>query len=258
MTGRFRVNVVNLLIAHPDDEVMFFAPTLSQLQSIDNLQFNIVCFSNGNADGLGNIRAKELNDSISLLLKDQKFDIHLFDHIDGMKQKWGQDLMLNQLDSIIDTKNSSINNFILTFDDFGVSDHINHKACSSLAHNFKSLHNNITLLLLNSYGKNIFKKYSAFYIELTKLIFNSLKDLLEVSSNIKLYLPKSISEYLIRGNSTTPDLVTHKTLTFFSPFPKYIFTFATMLNAHQSQMAWFRYGWWSFSRFVFINDLEII
>ncbi|KAG5965870.1 hypothetical protein E4U58_002667, partial [Claviceps cyperi] len=50
-----------LLIAHPDDEAMFFAPTvlaLTRPQTGNHVK--ILCLSTGNADGLGETRRKEL------------------------------------------------------------------------------------------------------------------------------------------------------------------------------------------------------
>lgn len=51
-----------LLTAHPDDECMFFAPTVLAHPNISAL-----CLSTGNADGLGATRAKELIRSYSAL-----------------------------------------------------------------------------------------------------------------------------------------------------------------------------------------------
>jgi N-acetylglucosaminylphosphatidylinositol deacetylase len=80
---------VLLLTAHPDDEAMFFAPTLLALTSASPLskapidledQSQVVfstpqpqievfslCLSTGNADGLGNVRPTELHASLDVL-----------------------------------------------------------------------------------------------------------------------------------------------------------------------------------------------
>nr|CAJ86242.1 H0402C08.18 [Oryza sativa] len=50
---------VLLVLAHPDDESMFFAPTILFLKSKGH-SIHILCLSQGNADGLGNIRKEEL------------------------------------------------------------------------------------------------------------------------------------------------------------------------------------------------------
>lgn len=62
-----------LLTAHPDDECMFFAPTLLALlrethgDAKKNSEVHSLCLSNGDADGLGAIREKELEESLDVL-----------------------------------------------------------------------------------------------------------------------------------------------------------------------------------------------
>ena len=46
---------ITLIIAHPDDECMFFYPTISRTKRL-----HIICLSNGGYDGLGEEREKEL------------------------------------------------------------------------------------------------------------------------------------------------------------------------------------------------------
>lgn len=62
-----------LLIAHPDDEAMFFAPTVLALTRPEmGNHVKILCLSTGDADGLGETRKRELKKSGSLLgLKDE-------------------------------------------------------------------------------------------------------------------------------------------------------------------------------------------
>ena len=65
-----------LVTAHPDDECLFFAPTLLSLleqQPIVGAEKSqapevfSLCLSTGNADGLGNIRKDELERSLDVL-----------------------------------------------------------------------------------------------------------------------------------------------------------------------------------------------
>ena len=64
---------VLLLTAHPDDECMFFAPTLLALTSAqrtkDSRAYDVfsLCMSSGNADGLGDVRKGELGRSLDVL-----------------------------------------------------------------------------------------------------------------------------------------------------------------------------------------------
>jgi len=58
---------VLLVTAHPDDEAMFFAPTILSLASRREISLFHVCLSNGNADGLGETRKAELGYSLDIL-----------------------------------------------------------------------------------------------------------------------------------------------------------------------------------------------
>ena len=49
------------MIAHPDDEAMFFVPSIENLRGSNNLY--LLCLSSGDFNGLGRIREKELEAS---------------------------------------------------------------------------------------------------------------------------------------------------------------------------------------------------
>ncbi len=69
-----------LLIAHPDDEAMFFAPTVLALTRPETgNHVKILCLSTGNADGLGETRRRELVKSAMLLGLSQEDDIFVMD-----------------------------------------------------------------------------------------------------------------------------------------------------------------------------------
>lgn len=238
---RNKVHSVTLVIAHPDDEVMFFAPTLLNLDAAlsRDIPFNIVCYSDGDAEGLGATRAVELQNSIKLLLSQRTTNTTILDHKDGMHEVWDTAKMLHQLNEVISTPPpKGEQNIVLTFDKDGVSNHINHKKCFEVASQYYSNNKKSTLLLtLNSYHNNILLKYSSFGWECLKLLN-------------KLYNPfvsKDISPFLKTSH-----------ITIFSTYSQYILSLASMLNAHKSQMVWYRYFWWVLSRFVFVNDIKIV
>lgn len=69
-----------LLIAHPDDEAMFFAPAVLALTRPETgNHVKILCLSTGNADGLGETRKKELVKSAMLLGLRQEDDVFVID-----------------------------------------------------------------------------------------------------------------------------------------------------------------------------------
>ena len=55
-----------LITAHPDDECMFFTPTIRNLIK-NGGEIDLMCLSTGNFDGKGSIRRKELKKSSRIL-----------------------------------------------------------------------------------------------------------------------------------------------------------------------------------------------
>jgi len=56
-----------LVTAHPDDESLFFAPTILALANKPAVNLFHLCLTNGNAEGLGSIRKTELERSLDVL-----------------------------------------------------------------------------------------------------------------------------------------------------------------------------------------------
>ncbi|OVA19558.1 N-acetylglucosaminyl phosphatidylinositol deacetylase [Macleaya cordata] len=61
-----RKRTVLLVVAHPDDESMFFSPTILYLTSAGH-NVHILCLSTGNADGKGDTRREELYQACAAL-----------------------------------------------------------------------------------------------------------------------------------------------------------------------------------------------
>ncbi|XP_074350091.1 uncharacterized protein LOC141689638 isoform X2 [Apium graveolens] len=115
---------VLLVIAHPDDESMFFTPTINYLTSIRH-NIHILCMSTGNADGIGNIRKEELYQASSILEVPQN-QVKILDHPnfqDGFGEVWDCDLLAGIINEEI---NTNAIDTIITFDRNGVSGHCNH------------------------------------------------------------------------------------------------------------------------------------
>lgn len=75
---------VLLVTAHPDDEAMFFAPTVLSLTKTRDISLFHLCLSNGNADGLGTTRKTELGYSLDILGVDRRkrwLVNHLYVHL---------------------------------------------------------------------------------------------------------------------------------------------------------------------------------
>ncbi|KAG0436487.1 N-acetylglucosaminyl-phosphatidylinositol de-N-acetylase [Dictyocoela muelleri] len=141
-------NIINkkyksaLLIAHPDDEIMFFCPLILSTK-IDS----IICLSNGNFYQKGKKREKELEEISKAL--NVKVYIGSFED----NEDWNDKNIIEYIDSIYNQENFNI---IYTFDKFGVSNHKNHISCFRATKKFIK-QKKIFLATLKS--KSLFMKY---------------------------------------------------------------------------------------------------
>lgn len=116
---------VLLIIAHPDDECMFFGPTIFNLLKVEKCVVYLLCLSTGANYGMGKIRKNELYKACRVLgIREENIIIQNHTLLpDAMDVNWPIDLVsqivLHQVETYdIDT--------LLTFDRHGVSRHLNH------------------------------------------------------------------------------------------------------------------------------------
>ncbi|GMM38612.1 N-acetylglucosaminylphosphatidylinositol deacetylase [Saccharomycopsis crataegensis] len=236
------------VIAHPDDEVMFFAPSIIELgKKKHNNTLGLICFSNGNADGLGEVRASELVESARIFGIDESNVHQIIDEenfMDSMNTTWESSKISKKLSKII-TKdpNAAIN--LITFDEAGVSDHPNHKSLYYGCKEYlESSGSSANLFKLNSLS--FFEKYSFTLVTSKILIAKYFKVLQNILEKSDFVIPIALSD----DKSSSPEV-----LRFFSDLPSAILTVGAMSFAHASQMVWFRWGWLLFSRFGNFNEL---
>jgi N-acetylglucosaminylphosphatidylinositol deacetylase len=237
-----------LLIAHPDDEAMFFAPTLRRLSTpgLQN-QIFILCLSSGDADGLGHIRKDELKKSAMILgithpdhvviIEDAKFP-------DSMTATWDAKAIASILTRYFaaDAAKTPTNqapkalvDVIVTFDAKGVSGHPNH---ISLLHGATSC---VRQLMARHKGwESPVKVYSL----TTTNVLRKYGSILDSAMTVITCLWKKKE----RGQFPTPVLAV-------SGFGDVRKAQRAMTTAHKSQMRWFRWGWIGVSRYMVVNDL---
>ncbi|WFD39137.1 N-acetylglucosaminylphosphatidylinositol deacetylase [Malassezia japonica] len=133
---------VLVVTAHPDDECMFFGPTLQALLA-HNVSLSALCLSQGNADGLGVRRQAELVASYGVLGVPRENVTCLDDALlqDGMTTVWDAD-------------------YILTFDAHGVSGHPNHMAVHFGARRVQSVAKIPRLDVLSLDTRSVASKYT--------------------------------------------------------------------------------------------------
>ncbi|CAK9784579.1 LmbE-like protein [Cutaneotrichosporon oleaginosum] len=208
---------VLVLTAHPDDEAMFFGPTILNLVAAgwDVLP---VCMSTGNAAGFGGVRSLELLESYARLgvsTPPVLLDNPLLPDSMGADGAWDPAYIAELVAPIASSSGAT---HLLTFDDAGVTQHPNHIA---LAH--ARAHLRLESLLLHS------PRLATKFTGVGWAIFVAARDALR------------------RGPS-------HHA-TFVSTPAQYAQTLYAM-RAHASQLVWFRWLYVAFSRLMWVNQFN--
>ncbi|XP_027165787.1 probable N-acetylglucosaminyl-phosphatidylinositol de-N-acetylase isoform X1 [Coffea eugenioides] len=215
-----RKNVL-LVIAHPDDETMFFSPTINYLTSRGHNVY-ILCLSTGNADGIGGIRKEELY-LASVVLKVPSQRVKVVDHPDlqdGFHKVWNCNLLEIIIKEEVDSKAIDV---IITFDNYGVSGHCNH--CD--------VHQGVRKLLQNSSQQ----------VEAWELVSNNI--LRKYSGPVDIWLSILLARKCL--NRELQSLLNE------NPFQSY-----AAMAQHRSQWIWFRKLFVSFSSYTYVNTLKMM
>lgn len=118
---------VALVVAHPDDEAMFFWPTLLQLHAV-GIPISVLCLSTGNYDGLGGVRAEEMRRScLSLGVAGPECEIVDAAELPDGPHPWPEGVVADRVTKFVASRNVAT---VITFDDRGISGHPNHVSTS--------------------------------------------------------------------------------------------------------------------------------
>jgi len=129
---------------------MFFTPILSLLsknKENENVKIYLICLSTGDAHGLGKVRIKELYKSCALfnIIHVEIIDEPLLQ--DGINNVWDHNIIIQYLEDEIKKYNIHI---IITFDNYGISGHLNHIAVAEATQYLLKRHKEIEGLQLVS------------------------------------------------------------------------------------------------------------
>ncbi|EEQ90010.1 hypothetical protein RJZ56_001161 [Blastomyces dermatitidis] len=263
-----------LLIAHPDDEAMFFAPTLIAMTRPElGNHLKILCLSSGDAAGLGPIRKKELKASALRLGLRSEADVFVVDDPsrfpDSMTATWSAADISTLLASAFapdlpSTSSSSTNgssskpspsnsnkpptatiDILVTFDQSGVSNHPNHR---SLYHGARAFLQN----LMN--GKSSYACPVTLYTLTSTSILRKYIGVLDAPLSMVHGLVGAVFDR--KRSASTARERQPKRLLFVSGVTDWVAGVKAMVCAHKSQMVWFRWGWVSIGRYMVVNDLK--
>jgi len=210
------------VIAHPDDEAMFFVPSILANRKVGHDLF-LLCLSSGNFQGLGETRKKELEKSCSLLgVK----EIALIDSplcLDGPKNQW-------DIGFIAQTVHERVSAWgitqIVTFDQGGVSGHQNH---IDVYNGVRRYHNTavVAVPVQCLETTSLLRKYIGPLDILFSFLFVAVANLCGS--------PRSLC---VNASSLS--------------------TSFWCMCAHWSQLLWFRYLFIFFSRYAYVNTMSTL
>ncbi|KAH8144919.1 uncharacterized protein LAJ45_11040 [Morchella importuna] len=219
---------ITLLIAHPDDEAMFFSPTLLALTKPHlNNTLSVICLSTGNADGIGHIRKHELVASCARLGVARE-RVQSIDHPelqDQMHSPWPSSTIAR----VLRERHEVLPDVLITFDERGVSGHPNHISCLRGAQEWVlglSEAAGVELWMLGTVG--VVRKYLFVLDCVVQAVFGGGRG--GAGGKGAGWFVSTVGEVRVAREA--------------------------MVSDHRSQMRWFRWGWIGLSRYMVVNGLE--
>ena len=179
---------VLFITAHPDDESMFFGPTIRYFTSVteDINKVFLLCLSNGNYDGLGEARAAELKVAARKLGIPTE-NVRCVDRADLQDgSQWSPGAVAEEVEKHVKEVNPEL---IITFDEEGVSGHHNH---ISVSQGVKKAVVGDHVLVYQLETVPLLRKYSSFldcFWSSTGTVYSmcSIKDLITVQAAMKCH-----------------------------------------------------------------------
>ncbi|CAK7265890.1 hypothetical protein SEPCBS57363_001821 [Sporothrix epigloea] len=246
----------NLLVvtAHPDDECLFFAPSiLGVLDQNRNVHGSLLSISTGNNYGMGDRRKKELAGSCAALQIDPARCIAL-DHPelqDNPTIWWDTALVQTIVQDYITKWDIDV---ILTFDERGVSGHINHRAVSAaILELVSSTASNGPLVAYMIVTTSLWRKYTF----LCDLPLTAVRFTLRILA--ALFFPRRVISEAIATTAAVTDgnIASGSCALIANTWHRYQMT-REAFQHHGSQYTWDRHLYMIISRYVWFNDLQKI
>lgn len=219
----------------------------------------------GDADGLGSVRAKELQKSAKKLGLRSESDVFVIDDSsrfpDSMASTWSESDVSSMLAYAFapelaglqpSSKKKNKDNgppvstidVLLTFDKHGISNHPNHRSLYHGAVYF------LRALMRDKAG------YSCPVSLYTLSTTNILRKYIGIFDAPLTMLHGALHTIFSSGSRKGKKEDAPSQLLFINSVNEYLTAQSAMVNAHKSQMVWFRYGWITIGRYMVVNDLR--
>ncbi|KAF3392861.1 N-acetylglucosaminyl-phosphatidylinositol de-N-acetylase [Penicillium rolfsii] len=238
-----------LITAHPDDETLFFSPTILYHRHDPHATRSLLVISSGNYNGLGEQRQTEIHNSCAALGISPDHCIVL-DHPelqDNPKKWWDEKLVEEIIAPYIERWEADL---IMTFDEGGISGHINHRAVSAGIRNYVNSkeHAPPAFTLQSTW---LIRKYSS----LLDLIPSTIPFLWTMLKNP--VTPATIPANAESAGSSLALNTGRESVILVSSWKTYLES-RTAFGQHESQYSWDRMLYLIISRYMWFNTLERI
>jgi len=220
--GYFDNKNVLLLIAHPDDESMFFSPLLCYLSRRDSLcsiKLHLLSLSNGG----NSARSQELKNAAMRVFGMKKERIKVINDErrlkDDINTNWNADAIIEYVNEYVEANGIDI---VFSFDEHGISQHPNHCSIHRALRQSQSIMDGAEVYSLRTVS--ICRKYSIYFEALLNLL---------ICAPFNWNLSKSDFVILSAPNKCW-----------------------NAMSHHKSQFVWFRKAFVALSRYSWINEFD--
>lgn len=224
-----------VVFAHPDDESMFFLPTIRWL--VDRRQeVWFLSLTTGNYDGLGSVREKELERAGTLLGASKVIVRNDNAFLDHPTKRYDKTIVATAIRESLSKYSTEQRSFvIITFDETGVSGHVNH---TDIYHG--------VVHLMGEPQDNALQLNEAWYLESER---NMLAKYIPVVSWILLLLSRLWASKFFKSTATSNDAT--RIFRMHDPFLNW-----RAMATHRSQFVWYRRLFVVFSCYTYYNKLN--
>ena len=213
--SKHSIKNVCIIVAHPDDEVMFFGPIIRYMSSFKTNRMHVLCLTTGNYYGLGRTRTIEMKESCHHLIQ-SGFKWNIFEDLEIIDEPtlpdhptaaWNKELCSKIISNYIGRKKIDI---LISFDEHGISSHPNHCVLNELLVRIKENSEFSSLKFFKLKTVNLFRKYMFLF------------DL----------IPTFMADIFLKDRKNS--------LTVVSSYHDFVITIKSMMK-HRSQLVWFRW-----------------
>jgi N-acetylglucosaminylphosphatidylinositol deacetylase len=257
---------VMVVIAHPDDEAMFFGPTLQALKqncynskderkkdsgeetrtAATATKVYLICLSNGNYQKQGAERAKELKKSALEVFKlDGCVIADSEDLQDGPKEQWPLNEIANVVHECVQYYSPDV---IITFDEFGISRHLNHVQTHKGVMRF-AIEAKMGAIPNAEYTK---ENIPEVYVLETKPFYRTFLGCLDYWPSVAFDSKQMTTTTMSNNNNNNNNNIDHGIVLC----AKNPFLVLKAMQTHRTQWVWFRKLYVLFSRYTIVNTLR--